>query len=158
MERRLGLIGGISCQYCGGSHALVSEVKACWERSRRVVPPGPSTVSRQIGTEHPAAALGRSVVVRPGQAPPEEWAACHRWDGDLDHLETAWRQRVPLVIEVTDERADAEVEGRPVWLSRRRLRFVVSVWASSCFPIRSTSARAGSDGRGATQLCASGLS
>ena len=115
MERSFGLIGDISCQYCGGSHPLVSEVKACWERSRHAGPPRPSMVSPEVGRERRAGMLGRSVVVRPGQAPPGEWSTCHRWDGELDHLETAWRQRLPLVIEVTEEPADNEVEERAVW-------------------------------------------
>ena len=50
--------------------------------------------------------LGRSVVVRPGQPPPPEWADCERRavesiDRDLAHeLHRSWRARQPLVIEV----------------------------------------------------------
>lgn len=62
--------------------------------------------------------LGRSVVVRPGEAPPEPWAGCPRASGELGQLEHAWRERAPLVIEVDqgdDWAADVEVERAPVW-------------------------------------------
>lgn len=52
-------------------------------------------------------ALGRSVVVRPGQAAPDPWADCERRavtevaPALADELHTAWRERVPLVLELS---------------------------------------------------------
>ena len=59
--------------------------------------------------------LGRSVLVEPGQTPPEGWSGCGRWDGSVEDLEAAWRSRRPLVIEVTEPPNEDEVEPRPVW-------------------------------------------
>ncbi|MGH9016589.1 MAG: ATP-dependent DNA helicase UvrD2 [Acidimicrobiales bacterium] len=50
--------------------------------------------------------LGRSVVVGPGQAAPERWAACRRVPvgavgaAAADEVGRAWREREPLVIEL----------------------------------------------------------
>ena len=47
---------------------------------------------------------GRSVVVRPGQDPPDQWQECERVEvnasnaGLADRLSVAWRSRQPLVI------------------------------------------------------------
>ncbi len=59
--------------------------------------------------------LGRSVVVAPGQRPPEAWAGCERADGGIDELEQAWRERTPVVIEIDEEPPPDESEQRPVW-------------------------------------------
>lgn len=55
-------------------------------------------------------ALGRSVVVGPGQEPPAPWARCPRLTvtipptaAMLDQLQDAWSHRRRLVIEVVDE-------------------------------------------------------
>ncbi len=70
-------------------------------------PSGPATTAGPV--------LGRSVLVRPGQQPPDAWSACDRWDGTAEHAEIAWRQRRALVIEVDDEPPVDEVLHRPVW-------------------------------------------
>jgi DNA helicase-2/ATP-dependent DNA helicase PcrA len=73
--------------------------------------------------------VGRSVVVRPGDAPPAAWDGCERVvvdavDADLaDHLSAAWRDRRPVVVELRpglglDEPAapaDEVVTGRQPW-------------------------------------------
>jgi ATP-dependent DNA helicase UvrD/PcrA len=51
--------------------------------------------------------LGRSVVVGPGQRPPADWADCERRVVDVvdaglaEELHGAWRERQPLVLELT---------------------------------------------------------
>lgn len=55
------------------------------------------------------------MVVRPGQPAPPGWENCLRAGDDLHQLEEAWRDRVPLVIEVAEEPAADEVETGPVW-------------------------------------------
>jgi DNA helicase-2/ATP-dependent DNA helicase PcrA len=52
-------------------------------------------------------ALGRAVVVGPGDAPPDAWSGCERVAvtsvdrATADALGAAWRQRQPVVIELT---------------------------------------------------------
>lgn len=103
--------------YCGGRHDRAAEVRACWERFQQ---PGSAPLSGPSGAvaEERASArplLGRSVVVEPGQVPPAEWARCERARGGIDELESAWRERTPLVIEAGDEIRLDEIEQRPVW-------------------------------------------
>jgi DNA helicase II / ATP-dependent DNA helicase PcrA len=126
---------GVSCVYCGGRHSRVDEVRACWERSERAArTPAPGRAPPAAGPEPtPSSAggpvlgrsvpvlgrsvpvLGRSVVVSPGQLPPGPWKSCQRASGRTEELEQAWRERVPLVVEVDDEPVDDEVEQAPVW-------------------------------------------
>ncbi len=115
----------IACGYCGGSHGTVAEVRRCWERADgagaeaapasvtelEVRPPtgsdGPIEVGRVV--------LGRSVIVRPGQSPPEAWSNCERWDGEIDGLEVAWRERRPLVIELDGDPPEPGAVSAAVW-------------------------------------------
>ncbi len=60
-------------------------------------------------------ALGRSVVVAPGAPAPAGFEGLPRASGDLEELEEAWRERIPLVIEAGDEPEPAERERRPVF-------------------------------------------
>ena len=66
--------------------------------------------------------LGRSVLVRPGQAAPSPWSACERLVVRPDaftmevgrRLRDAWSRRVPLVVEL-----EGDVPGgTPVWEAR----------------------------------------
>ncbi len=59
--------------------------------------------------------LGRSVLVSPGQSPPAAWKGCQRASDSIDQLEQAWRERVPLVVEVDGPPVVDEVENAPVW-------------------------------------------
>lgn len=53
------------------------------------------------------AVLGRSVVIGPGERPPAAWAGCDRVEVDavtVDlavEMHTAWRERRPLIVELT---------------------------------------------------------
>ena len=108
----------VACIYCGGRHARVVDVRACWERSQQgdVPDASPPPVAQGEGAVGAGwgPLLGRSVVVRPGQAPPDAWSGCDRAAPDVDELEEAWRQRRPLVIEVPVEPPGDEIERRPV--------------------------------------------
>ena len=112
--------GTVQCTYCAGHHDRAADVRACWERSTRPAEPsiprtGPAAVDASIPIQPTGTLLGRSVVVAPGQAPPGEWAKCERAGGEIDELERAWRERTPLVIEVSEEPPDDEIERSPVW-------------------------------------------
>ena len=103
---------GIACTYCGGWHESAAQVRQCWAALERTDDPG---APWQL-------ALGRSVLVSPGQAPPPAWRGCERagTGTSTEDLEQAWRQRVPLVVEVEEpgggtRPAADEVERRPVW-------------------------------------------
>jgi DNA helicase II / ATP-dependent DNA helicase PcrA len=115
VEERGAVNGSIACQYCGGRHPAASDVRDCWARSTRSADPpvGPAATGASQAEVQPV--LGRSVLVRPGQDPPEGWSECARWDGTTEDLEAAWRARRPLVIEVTESPTEDEVESRPVW-------------------------------------------
>jgi len=115
----------IACGYCGGTHSSVAQVRHCWERASAAG--AKSTASGAAdSTQRPSSAvgevsfaassvLGRSVLVRPGQKPPQAWSQCERWDGDVDGLEVAWRQRRPLVIELDGDPPEPGVVSDPVW-------------------------------------------
>ena len=71
----------ISCVYCGGSHDTADDVRRCWSERQAPAdsPPGSvATVVETVGPRPPIAlampALGRNVVVRPGQEIPVGWA------------------------------------------------------------------------------------
>src|ERR687896_830920 len=93
----------IACGHCGGAHASIEEVRAC-----AVGPSRASGPAAGVSGAGAAAATGRSVVVAPGAAAPPDWASADRVrvdslddDGTLAQLEAAWRERTPLVIELT---------------------------------------------------------
>ncbi|HTW97656.1 MAG TPA: ATP-dependent DNA helicase UvrD2 [Acidimicrobiales bacterium] len=103
--------------------------------------PAGASSSGPAGASSSGPVLGRSVLVAAGQPPPDPWRGCERvaaMPAQLDELERAWRERVPLVIELDDAalpgderggaeaggaggrvgregRAAGEVERRPVW-------------------------------------------
>ena len=71
----------ISCVYCGGSHDTADDVRRCWSERQAPAdsPPGRvATVVETVGPRPPIAlampALGRNIVVRPGQEIPVGWA------------------------------------------------------------------------------------
>ncbi|HEY5422109.1 MAG TPA: UvrD-helicase domain-containing protein, partial [Ilumatobacteraceae bacterium] len=71
----------ISCVYCGGSHDTAADVRRCWSEQQAPVEPSrgrAATVVETVGPRAPMAlampALGRNIVVRPGQAIPADWA------------------------------------------------------------------------------------
>jgi DNA helicase-2/ATP-dependent DNA helicase PcrA len=67
-------------------------------------------------TAHPPPVLGRSVLVRPGQAPPDPYRGADRLVADpsqLDDLEAAWRSRTPLVIEAGPDHVGPGAGGGP---------------------------------------------
>ncbi len=95
----------IGCVYCGGQHDSADEVKTCWLRTAGKeiavasddVPPSlfdddpatvvhspPPRVTRRVGEQVVAQvvagppALGRNVIVSPGQAAPSGWAHASR--------------------------------------------------------------------------------
>ncbi len=123
--------GRFACTYCGRRHDRPSEVRDCWERSGRpevgdddISPAGVVTDRAEperepvepVGEPAPLGPLlGRSVIVAPGEAAPDAWAGCERAGGAIDELESAWRERRPLVIEVAEEPALGEVETSPPW-------------------------------------------
>ncbi len=121
----------IPCVYCGGSHGSAAEVRDCWQRTGGVeavaddhAPPSlfdtPSARPEEVDTPTPARpprsdatarrgppALGRNVLVRPGQSPPEEWADAPRVvvtadDALLVELQALAHQRAGVVLEVDD--------------------------------------------------------
>ena len=64
--------------------------------------------------------LGRSVVVGPGQAAPEEWSGCERVcvrgvdAATADELGAAWRARRPLIVELSPGLGLDDAEVPPV--------------------------------------------
>jgi DNA helicase-2/ATP-dependent DNA helicase PcrA len=116
------LPAGVACGYCGGRHAGIAEVRECWARSLREQPASAASPAASLpglsgppAPWEPSPVLGRSVLVAPGQEPPGPWAHCERADGSIEQLEQAWRDRVPLVIQMEQEPAANEVEHGPVW-------------------------------------------
>lgn len=117
----VGHAGGvaISCVYCGGSHPDASGVKSCWQRQQEPTLPGlaPAPPAAATSPLTPLAlaasvpeALGRNVVVRPGQPAPEQWSQLERISITTDHLDhpepvvAALRDlaasRTPVVFEI----------------------------------------------------------
>lgn len=118
----------LPCVYCGGHHSRAVDVRNCWETStlaskspadptkrRRPEAPRMGQPSGGTGCSPNSPVLGRSVVIQPGQQPPATWKGCDRASGKIEELEKAWRERVPLVIEVAEEPAADEVERRAIW-------------------------------------------
>jgi DNA helicase-2/ATP-dependent DNA helicase PcrA len=106
----------ISCVYCGGRHETSAEVRQCWSRSQSsAVVVEEATVVHAVGhvaAGGPVAGLGRNVVVRPGQAPPDGWRSAARCVVGLDalskpelivaELRRHADERVPCVFEIDD--------------------------------------------------------
>ncbi len=119
----------IPCVYCGGSHGSAADVRDCWQRAGGVEavptddaaptlfdappdavdPPFPvhATVATATARRGPPA-LGRNVLVRSGQAPPDEWADAPRIVVTADdvallvELQALAHQRSGVVLEVDD--------------------------------------------------------
>lgn len=89
------------------------------EPDRQAAEPSRQQPGRQQGAEASGPVLGpvlgRSVVVGPGEPVPPPWRGCERAGDRLEELEQAWRERVPLVIELGEEPPADEVERRPPW-------------------------------------------
>ncbi|MBW3590334.1 MAG: ATP-dependent DNA helicase UvrD2 [Actinobacteria bacterium] len=112
----------IQCAHCGSTHTDVASVRACWQSTGA---PSPSTqpagTSVQGGTGRPAPALGRGVIVSPGQPAPEPWASCPRirlgGPGSLpEQLEDLVRchfERQPVVVELQGEWSETSQETFP---------------------------------------------
>ena len=85
----------ISCVYCGGRHDTATEVRECWSQSQsttrtpmstsaRASDPTPAPVrSFPAHTAGAMPALGRNIVVRPGQRAPGGWEAAARHPVEL---------------------------------------------------------------------------
>ena len=133
----------ISCGNCGGVHNTVAEVRACHQvlvpAPTDPPPPGPSDPTidapRPVSTTPAPAApvhagpaeLGRSLVVRPGQDVPADWASCPHVVIDdealreptavIAELAERWTQRQPYVVELAAalDRHPAETDDREPW-------------------------------------------
>jgi DNA helicase-2/ATP-dependent DNA helicase PcrA len=121
----------ISCGHCGGRHATVAEVRSCAGGAVPASPSADTSRARATSAPRPAAApaagiepvaltphwarlagpaaLGRNVVVAPGQDAPGPWADAPRVrvDGSspepLEKLREARRRRERVVIELVGE-------------------------------------------------------
>jgi DNA helicase-2/ATP-dependent DNA helicase PcrA len=142
----------ISCAYCGGAHERVDEVRACWQRSQRRpvaahVTAG-VTAGVTTGVGPGPAALGRHVVVLPGQDAPVAWEGAERIvvdhralqapDQVLPRLRRAAVARERLVLEVHPgvENPPASVEHRPPYELGPRFSFLLDelhhlVWSNA---------------------------
>ena len=113
----------IACGHCGGKHSDVGEVRAC-SFNGAAVPTERATPPLGSKAEEPVAlrpdwqrlagheALGRNLVVKPGQTVPEPWADCERividgQPGEIDRLRSLRMTRTRAVFEL---RADLDVE------------------------------------------------
>ncbi|MBL8775846.1 MAG: ATP-dependent DNA helicase UvrD2 [Acidimicrobiales bacterium] len=95
--------------------------------SERPAPPSPEAPAPAAPVHAGPAALGRSLVVRPGQDAPADWAACPRVVLDdealrdpaavIDQLAGWWTARRPYVVELaaTLDRHPAETDDREPW-------------------------------------------
>ncbi|MDE0606523.1 MAG: ATP-dependent DNA helicase UvrD2 [Acidimicrobiaceae bacterium] len=133
----------IACGHCGGRHPTVKEVRACsldaksTDIASESSPPRPTEFSADR-TKHPnesppvalepnwqrlagPEALGRNLVVNPGQAVPEPWAGCERivvdgQPGAFNRLRECRRTRSRAVIELQLELdRDEPVLDVPYW-------------------------------------------
>jgi DNA helicase II / ATP-dependent DNA helicase PcrA len=125
----------ISCVYCGGVHERPTEVKQCWADHQGSEPPSspepaasadpasseratsPKVVARVAGADvalrRGPVALGRHVIVVPGQAEPDEWRGADRLLIDeasyreparpVETLRAAGQSGTSLVIELEGE-------------------------------------------------------
>ncbi len=147
----------ISCGNCGGVHDTVAEVRTChqvapsagtnesepidesfgWtdaprplsgspERSAAPAPTAPAPAPAAPAHAGPAA-LGRSLVIGPGQDVPADWASCARVVVDEEalrdpttvvaQLDEWWTARTPYVVELAAalDRHPAETDDREPW-------------------------------------------
>jgi len=135
-------MANIQCGNCGGVHASVTEVRQCHiseprpdaetgydepDLSPQTTPTQRvrSTVEVIPGAIPGPDALGRSLLIRPGQPVPEPWADCpilavdtsgHLDAAVIDDLHVAWAERLRVVIELTGELPQPTiVSGLNVW-------------------------------------------
>ena len=123
-------MASIQCGHCGGTHRSVAEARACAGADRQSEPTGgaeaaPARPPRRVGADlrrvAGPSALGRNVVVRPGQPVPAPWADAPRITVEPgapvpDVLRDRWYDRRRTVIELVEplpERSAAH--GGPVW-------------------------------------------
>ncbi|MFM2076794.1 MAG: hypothetical protein RJA49_684, partial [Actinomycetota bacterium] len=115
----------LPCVYCGGTHASPAEIRECWQRSEGVEveaqldlevatptpspSPSPSPAPAPSGpVDRGPLALGRNVLVAPGQSAPSAWADAPRVAAALTadcvaELQRLAHQRVGVVLEVSAE-------------------------------------------------------
>ena len=145
----------ISCGNCGGAHDTVAEVRAChqvappsagagpeptgdsfdWTDAPgspagspdRPAPPSPPGLAPAAPVHAGPAALGRSLIIRPGQDVPADWASCPRVALDdealrdptevIAQLSERWSARQPYVLELAAalDRHPAETDERAPW-------------------------------------------
>ena len=145
----------ISCGNCGGAHDTVAEVRAChqvapapsgdasapagdsfdwaddpgptFRSPERPAPPKPTDPAPAAPVHAGPAALGRTLVVRPGQDVPVDWASCPRVvvddealrepAADIAQLAEWWTTRRPYVVELAAalDRHPAEADEREPW-------------------------------------------
>ncbi len=112
----------IACGHCGGTHSTVSEVRACSLDAVSGAPEPESASLRHVVERCVALepdwqrlagpeALGRNLVVNPGQDTPEPWAECERivvdgQPGALSRLRELRKIRTRAVIELRIELSD----------------------------------------------------
>ena len=126
----------IACGHCGGRHATVKEVRTCSldtesTESTDIEPESAPPRLTEFSADRPKppnrcrpvvldpdwqrlagpAALGRNLVVNPGQDAPEPWAECERivvdgQPGALSHLQTLRKTRTRAVIELGIDLSD----------------------------------------------------
>ncbi|MEY2959793.1 MAG: hypothetical protein RLZZ01_2361 [Actinomycetota bacterium] len=119
----------ISCVYCGGTHARAAEVRNCWAtasgagqsdqpQSDQLQPERPPTTGATVLPRRGPGALGRHVVVRPGDPDPAGWEHAPRIVVDpavdpqpsLDRLRTAARTGTSAIVELVGAGLDAVAE------------------------------------------------
>ena len=96
----------ISCVYCGGRHDTSAEVRECWARAQA------TPVTDRVAPVRAMPALGRNVVVQPGQPAPEGWGDVARRQigagvvadpvDAIAELRDLAHRRVPCVFEIGD--------------------------------------------------------
>ena len=123
----------IACGHCGGRHATVKEVRTCSLDTESTDIDSESAPPRltELSTDRPKPpnrcrpvvldpdwqrlagpeALGRNLVVNPGQDAPEPWAECERivvdgQPGALSHLRELRKTRTRAVIELGIDLSD----------------------------------------------------
>ena len=123
----------IACGHCGGRHATVKEVRTCSLDTESTDIDSESSPPRltEFSADRPKPpnrcrpvvldpdwqrlagpeALGRNLVVNPGQDAPEPWAGCERivFDGKpgaIDHLRALRKTRTRAVIELRIDLSD----------------------------------------------------
>jgi len=141
-------VAAITCGNCGATHDTVADVRTCFQsfvasgavdtgtglaevagpRAATVAEgPAPRPIVRPADAWRGPDALGRGLVVRPGQAVPAPWAGAPVVAIDADHLEAAdvaavarhWSARRRFVVTLTgdlDHAVEAAaVAGRAPW-------------------------------------------